>query len=129
MRNFLSLLIIMIVITWLYFAYINRFDLLRNSNLKKGRTSADEITITSERYMFSPMLVRLKKGKKVKLHLITYDIPHGIFQSDLNLNISAYPGKPAEVTLIPTIAGEFTASCSLYCGENHDNMKMSFIVE
>ncbi len=92
-------------------------------------SSIEEINITSEQYMFSPMLVRLKKGKMVKLVLTTYDVQHGIFQPDLKLNLAAYPGKPAEAIITPDKTGEFTVACSLYCGSDHDKMKMSFIVE
>ena len=78
--------------------------------------------------MFSPMLVRLKKGKAVKLVFSTYDVQHGIFQPDLKINLSAFPGKPAETIIIPDKIGEYTVECSLYCGVDHNKMKMTFII-
>lgn len=118
------------VIGGLYYVFLNRLSSPITSKTGIRLSSPiEEINITSERYMFSPMLVRLKKGKTVKLVLTTYDVQHGLYQPDLKLNLSAYPSKPAEAIITPDKTGEFTVACSLYCGSDHDKMKMSFIVE
>lgn len=93
-----------------------------------GNDSIEEISIKSERFMFSPMFIRLKRGKAVKLVLSTYDVQHGITQSDLKIYLSAYPGKPSETVIIPDKIGEYTTTCSLYCGVDHNKMKMTFVV-
>jgi len=113
------------------FDYLSTFKYKLSNQHKINSTvdsSIEEIDIKSERYMFSPMLVRLKKGKAVKLVLSTYDVQHGIFQPDLKINLSAYPGKPAETIIVPNIVGEYTVTCSLYCGVDHNKMKMTFMI-
>lgn len=133
MKNILLISLIIVSI----FIIINRLSVLsiikyRLSNQafikNKINSSIEEINIISERYMFSPMLVRLKRGKTVRLVLSTYDVQHGIFQPDLKINLSAYPGKPAETIIKPDKVGEYTVTCSLYCGVDHNKMKMTFIV-
>jgi heme/copper-type cytochrome/quinol oxidase subunit 2 len=97
--------------------------------MEKANNTIKEIHIFSEQYMFSPMYIRLKKGRKIRLVLTTNDVQHGIFLPDLKINLSAYPGKPAETVIIPDKKGEFTVVCSLYCGVDHNKMMMTFAVE
>ncbi|MEO6508744.1 MAG: hypothetical protein ABIO02_02215 [Patescibacteria group bacterium] len=98
-------------------------------SVTKMKDSLDEVDIMAERFMFSPMMVRLRKGRSTKIVLTTNDVQHGLNVPQLNLNLSAYPGRPAEAMITPQLTGEFTASCSLYCGDKHSDMKMTFIVE
>lgn len=128
MKNIVLIFLIIVSILII----INRFSALSLSSQNKINTKVDssieEVDIKSERFMFSPMLVRLKRGRAVKLVLSTYDVQHGIFQHDLKINLSAYPGQPAETIIIPEKIGEYTVDCSLYCGVDHNKMKMTFIV-
>lgn len=130
MRVSLFIIITLVVTGGLYSIFVNKpGSSIKSKTGSRVGLPIEEINITSERYMFSPMLVRLKKGKTVKLVLTTYDVQHGLFQPDLKLNLEAYPGKPAETIITPDKTGEFTVACALYCGSDHDKMKMSFIVE
>jgi cytochrome c oxidase subunit 2 len=125
----LILIIVSIIVERLFFlSKIQYQSFNQNKTNTAVNNSIDEINIISERYMFSPMLVRLKRGKTVRLVLSTYDVQHGIFQPDLKINLSAYPGKPAENIIEPDKVGEYTVTCSLYCGVDHNKMKMTFIV-
>jgi len=134
MKN-ISLIIVLIVGISLITSELLAFSIIQqklfnqNKIKKKVNNTIEEIHILSERYMFSPMLVRLKKGRKVRLVLTTNDVQHGIFLSDLKINLSAYPGKPAETVIIPDKTGEFTIACSLYCGIDHNKMMITFTVE
>ena len=86
------------------------------------------IDIIAERYMFAPTLIRLKKGERIKLTLNTVDVQHGIFVPELNISLNAYPGRPAKTIITPDKIGEYTTNCSLYCGKDHNKMKITFMV-
>lgn len=112
-----------------YFIFTNKY-IKSNTLVTKNRvvSNIETIEILSERYMFSPTLIPLKKGKTIRLILTTVDVQHGISLPELNINLSAYPGKPAETIITPEKIGEFTTNCSLYCGTDHNKMKLTFQV-
>lgn len=134
MKNIVVIIVFLVSISIIFLGLYSLSTIhfnLPNKHAAKSKTnsSLEEVDIMSERFMFSPMMVRLKKGRPVKLILTTYDVPHGIFEPDLKINLSASAGQPAETVIIPDKIGEFTVSCSLYCGADHDKMKMTFIVD
>ena len=83
--------------------FMNTISIQSNNTTSAEQIASDieTITIISERYMFSPMLIPLKKGKTIKLVLKTVDVQHGISLPELGINLLAYPGKPAESIVIP----------------------------
>lgn len=132
-KNYLPFLIIALIVMMAAGTYLILLPRIyprpNNAFIKKTPFSNIEtIDIISERYMFSPMLISLKKGKAVKLTLKTNDVQHGIELSELGISLLAYPGRPAETTITPEKIGEFTTNCSLYCGSEHNIMKLTFRV-
>jgi cytochrome c oxidase subunit II len=87
------------------------------------------ITITAKRFEFSPSEVRLKKGEPVTIRIASADVTHGMFMKALGIDAEIEPGKTAEVTFTPQVAGRFTAICDHFCGAGHGNMHMAFVVE
>jgi heme/copper-type cytochrome/quinol oxidase subunit 2 len=122
------------VIISLMLAVMKFTNLSQTNETQKGDSVSNDalrietINIISEKYMFSPTLIPLKRGVRVRLTLSTYDVQHGITVPELGISLLAYPGKPAETTIIPEKVGEFTTNCSLYCGKDHDKMKLTFKV-
>lgn len=118
------------VVTGMIYIFLRRPNLPKNSTTLTNQSypNIETVDIISERYMFAPTLVRLKRGRMVRLTLKTVDVQHGIAVSDLKINLEAYPGRPAETIITPDKIGEYTTNCSLYCGENHNKMKITFMV-
>lgn len=121
---------IVIVVIGIIYIFLHRPNLSTSSTTFTNRSypNIETVDIISERYMFAPTLVRLKKGRMVRLTLRTVDVQHGVAVSDLKINLEAYPGKPAETIIKPDKIGEYTTNCSLYCGESHNKMKITFVV-
>jgi cytochrome c oxidase subunit 2 len=87
------------------------------------------IAITAKRFEFNPKEVTLKKGETVTLRLTTADVTHGFFQKELGIDLEIEPGKTAEVTITPKVAGSYTIICDHFCGSGHGNMKMTVAVQ
>jgi len=130
-KNYLPFLIIALIVMMAAGTYLILLPRIyprpNNAFIKKTPFSNIEtIDIISEKYMFSPTLIPLKRGKRVKLTLRTYDVQHGISVPELGISLLAYPGRPAEIIVVPEKIGEFTTNCSLYCGVDHNKMKLTF---
>ena len=125
--TFLLVVIIILTVVAIKFIVLSQPNLARKADsVNNDALSIETIDIISEKYMFSPTLIPLKRGKRVKLTLRTYDVQHGISVPELGISLSAYPGRPAEIIVVPEKIGEFTTNCSLYCGVDHNKMKLTF---
>src|ERR1700675_1666452 len=83
-----------------------------------GRT----IEIHARRYAFSPADITVRKGETVSLKLSSDDVPHSLLIKDLGINQTITKGKPAEISLTPTKAGDFHGKCGRFCGAGHGTM-------
>ncbi len=126
-QTFLICTLVIVGIILIFFLQNNK-KVMSDVDVNKTDPNIEIINIKSERYMFFPTMIRLQKGKTYKLTLSTLDVQHGIFQPDLKLNLSAFPGKADENIITPEKVGEYTTGCSLYCGVDHNKMKLTFIV-
>jgi len=92
-------------------------------------SESDDIKLTAKRYEFTPNLIRVKKGERVRLVITALDRPHGFkieaFKVDRKLP------KDEEVTIQFTAdqSGTFPFQCSEVCGLGHKKMKGELIVE
>ncbi len=87
------------------------------------------IAITAKRFEFTPKEITLKKGETVTLRLNSADVTHGFFQRELGIDLEIEPGKTADVTITPKVAGSYTTICDHFCGSGHGNMKMTIVVQ
>lgn len=127
--TFLIVVITIFIVGFVKFVYLSQpIQTQKADSSSKNALGIKTIDIISERYMFSPTLIPLKRGERVRLTLSTYDVQHGITVPELGISLLAYPGKPDETTIIPEKVGEFSTNCSLYCGKDHDKMKLTFKV-
>jgi cytochrome c oxidase subunit 2 len=100
--------------------------------LAGGRAAGAEprvVEITARRFEFTPAEVVLRRDEPVTLRLRSLDVTHGFFQRSLGIDLDIEPGKVAEVTVTPRVAGRFLTICDHFCGSGHGNMKMVFVVE
>jgi cytochrome c oxidase subunit 2 len=82
-----------------------------------------EIKIDAERFNFSPDVIELEKGKKVRLVINNQDTLHGIVIPDLGVNGNN------NIEFTPNETGTFPFYCSNYCGNGHSGMSGSIIVK
>jgi cytochrome c oxidase subunit 2 len=87
-----------------------------------------EIKITARQFEFEPKTITVRKGQPVKLIITSVDVSHGFAISEFNIKekIKAHTTKTIEFT--PDRTGEFQFYCSVYCGDDHEDMEGKLIV-
>ncbi len=81
------------------------------------------ITIQAERFEYTPNVVKVKKGERVRIIVESKDATHGIAIPDLGVS-----GLDS-VEFIANKGGMFAFICPTYCGEGHKEMSGTLIVE
>jgi cytochrome c oxidase subunit II len=96
--------------------------------LARGHTEAEVpvITIHAKQYEFIPSEITVKAGQRTRLIFISDDVPHGISVEELLSDVSIKKGKPTEIEITPSKAGDFQGQCSWYCGMGH--ARMNFLI-
>ena len=111
------------------------------------RTSAPEeryVTITAGKYAFDPPVLRVNKGDRIHLSLMSSDVTHGFFLEGYDLDAQIPPGeftfllrRPSqseeyetvdEVVIVAEHSGKFRYRCSNTCGFMHPFMQGELIV-
>lgn len=87
------------------------------------------IKITAKKFEYSPNEIRIKKGVPVILEFTSLDRLHGFNCPDLGVRADINPGKPTRVRIVPQKAGTFPFHCDNFCGEGHEGMTGTIIVE
>lgn len=82
-----------------------------------------EISIDARRFNFSPGIINVKEGEKIKLLVNNLDTTHGINIPDFGVS-----GRNV-VEFTADKKGEFTFYCDNYCGGGHSGMQGKIIVE
>jgi len=91
--------------------------------------SASAITITAKKYDFTPNVITVRKGDRVKLVVTAQDRDHGIKIETFRIDQKLPKGEPVTVEFVADQAGTFPFQCSQFCGLGHKNMKGTLVVE
>lgn len=89
------------------------------------------ITITAERFSFTPSRLVVKQGQLVELVISSDDTDHGFRLPAAGVD-AAIPqqGKgEVRVRFIAGVKGEFVFECSRPCGAGHNLMRGAIVVE
>jgi cytochrome c oxidase subunit 2 len=106
--------------------------LLAGSALGAARLAAEtpaEIRINAKRFQFHPGTVTAKAGQPVVLVLTSEDRIHGFKMPDFGLRTDIVPGQETRVTLLPAKPGSFSFFCDVFCGDGHEDMDGTLVVE
>ena len=89
------------------------------------------ISITAERFTFSPSKIRVKKGSIVELVITSDDTDHGFRISRANIDVAIPQRGKGEVRVkfVATEKGEYVFECSRACGAGHNLMRGRIVVE
>jgi cytochrome c oxidase subunit II len=87
------------------------------------------IDVTVSRYEFSPDVIELTRGEKVRLNIVSVDGAHGFQVKELGLQARIPNGKAVSLDVTPTEVGSFEIKCSEYCGAGHSRMKARLVVK
>jgi cytochrome c oxidase subunit II len=95
------------------------------SPLVAGDQSPRTISITAQRFFFSPNEISIKKGEPVTLVIQSTDVSHGLLIKDLGVRTEIKKGQATEVTFTPEVAGTFQGKCAHFCGRGHGSMTIT----
>jgi cytochrome c oxidase subunit II len=83
------------------------------------------ISITAQRFSFTPNEITVKKGEEVTLEITSKDVSHGLVIEDLGVRTEIKKGQSAEVKFTPETVGTFEGKCAHFCGKGHGSMTMT----
>jgi cytochrome c oxidase subunit 2 len=79
-------------------------------------------SVDAKRWQFTPDVIKVKKGQKVKIIINNIDTRHGINLPDFNVS-----GNDS-IEFTADKVGEFTFKCNTFCGDGHLTMQGKIIV-
>ena len=88
-----------------------------------------EIRISAKKFEYHPNKVTAKLGQPVVFVLTSEDRIHGFKMPDFGLRTDIVPGQETRVTVTPGKAGNFTFFCDVFCGDGHEDMEGTLVVE
>ena len=88
-----------------------------------------EIRISAKKFEFHPNKVTARRGEPLTFVLTSEDRIHGFKMTDFALRADIVPGQETRVTLTPDKAGSFTFFCDVFCGDGHEDMDGTLVVE
>ncbi|HMK65653.1 MAG TPA: cupredoxin domain-containing protein [Thermodesulfobacteriota bacterium] len=87
------------------------------------------IKITAKKFEYSPNVIKLKKDVPVILEFTSLDRLHGFNCPDLKVRTDIVPGKINRVRVVPDKTGTFAFQCDIFCGDGHEDMTGTIVVE
>lgn len=82
-----------------------------------------DVAIDAHMGHFAPRVIRANKGDTVHVTLRAMDTAHGFkVQGHENIDITAMPGMPAEVSFVVDWDGGLEWFCTFNCGPQHGSM-------
>ncbi|MDP2333337.1 MAG: cupredoxin domain-containing protein [Reyranella sp.] len=91
--------------------------------------SPAEVRISARKFEYHPPKVTVKRNQPVVLVLTSEDRIHGFKMPDFGLRTDIVPGQETRVPLMPDKAGSFTFFCDVFCGDGHEDMDGTIVVE
>ena len=86
------------------------------------------IHITAKKFDLSPDSITLKKGEPVVFVISSADREHGFNLRAFGVRANISPGKVSRIRFTPDKTGKFTFSCDVFCGDGHEEMTGTVIV-
>jgi len=91
--------------------------------------SPNEVRILAMKFDFTPDTVKVKVAQPVTLLLTSMDRIHGFKMPDFGIRTDILPDQETRVTITPSKTGSFTFFCDVFCGDGHEEMNGTLVVE
>ena len=89
----------------------------------------NEISVMARKFDFTPDTIKVKVGQPVTLVLTSFDRIHGFKMPEFGIRTDIIPDKETRVTLNPQKTGNFAFFCDVFCGDGHEEMNGTLVVE
>jgi len=99
------------------------------ANGQNSPTQPLEIKVTARRFEFDPHSITVQKGRPVRLIITSEDVEHGLAIKEFNVNVKIPAKQTKIVEFTADRTGRFSFSCSVYCGNGHEEMIGELVVE
>lgn len=86
------------------------------------------VEVTAKRFAFEPERIEVTEGDRVRLVVRSADGVHGIGIKKFKVDKRIPRGETVTIDFVASAAGTFPILCSEYCGESHEDMKGSLVV-
>lgn len=97
--------------------------------LAKTGKGYKEYNIRLKQFSYSPEVIRVERGDRVRLNLESVDVQHGFYIDGYDLHIVVPEGEPQSIEFLADKAGAFRIRCSSTCGPFHPFMVGKLVVE
>ncbi|MCH8121212.1 MAG: hypothetical protein IIC00_16000 [Planctomycetes bacterium] len=118
------------------------------ASLGVGDPKQVDLTITARKYAFEPSVIKVNRGDRISINLITKDVTHGFYMEGYDIDAKVQPGDSPEysklllrhpskkddfqevdrIEFIADKTGKFRYRCSVTCGYMHPFMLGEMIV-
>ena len=109
----------------------SKYDNLEATGVMKD--GIREIHLTARQFSFTPDLIIVNKGEKIRLIVESLDTPHG-FEIEgymipgWSIDQKIRKGQPAVIEFTADEKGVWKFICTVYCGFGHSTMRGTFVI-
>ena len=98
--------------------------------LSAGAAAAETkvIKMTAQKYEFTPETIEVTLGDTVVLEITATDTDHGFGLSAFDIDRNIPEGETVRIEFVADQKGEFTFTCTNFCGWGHFGMSGKLIV-
>jgi cytochrome c oxidase subunit II len=86
------------------------------------------VHITAKNFAFNPDSITLKKGEPVVFEISSGDRKLGFSLRAFGVRSDVLPGKVSRIRFTPDKTGKFSFSCDVFCGDGHEEMTGTVVV-
>ena len=90
---------------------------------------ANEVSIAASKFEFTPDTVKARAGQPVTFVLTSLDRIHGFKMPAFGIRTDIVPDRETRVTITPQTTGNFAFFCDVFCGDGHEEMGGTLVVE
>src|SRR6476469_2382139 len=88
-----------------------------------------EVSVAASKFEFTPDTVKAKVGVPLTFVLTSLDRIHGFKMPEFGIRTDMVPGHETRMTITPSKAGSFVCFCDVFCGDGHEDMAGTLVVE
>jgi heme/copper-type cytochrome/quinol oxidase subunit 2 len=87
-----------------------------------GGVRTREFTIHARQFAYTPPRIRVRRGERVVLRVISDDVVHGLYVDGYGINTKVFPGRETVISFVADRPGKIRYRCSVICGNLHPFM-------